>query len=164
MTQSHTDLEHALKPHSAGIPVIVRRHEQDFTAPGISTLKGVRILLVEDSWHVAHALASILDNIGMIVAGPAATLADAEKILHTQRPDVAVVDMNLHGEMAYGLVAHLHQLDIPVIVVSGYEVLPCVQETVAAVLTKPIRAEQLLTELRRVVSQHDIHSQPDPVI
>lgn len=156
MVPSHSVPQQALDRQIKRMPANMGRNEQDFTAPGITTLQGVRILLVEDSWHVAHALETILENIGMIVAGPAATIAEAEKLIHAQRPDVAVIDMNLRGEMAYGLVAHLHARDVPVIVVSGYEVLPCVQESAAAVLTKPIRAESLLTELRRVVAAHNI--------
>lgn len=158
MVQTHLDPQHTLNQPPKRMPAHMRLIEQDFTAPDITTLQGVRILLVEDSWHVAHALETILENIGMIVAGPAATIAEAEQILRSQCPDVAVIDMNLHGEMAYGLVAYLYERDVPVIIVSGYEVLPCVQETAAAVLTKPIRAESLLTELRRVVASRTISS------
>lgn len=152
MPFSPSESQQALHEQFNRMPATMCPNKQDFAAPGIATLKGVRILLVEDSWHVARALEAILDNIGMIVSGPAASIAEAEKILQTEHPDVAVVDINLQGEMAYGLVAHLHERDVPVIVVSGYEVLPSIQQTVAAVLTKPIRAESLLTELRRVVS------------
>lgn len=130
------------------------------SATTVATLKGVRILLVEDSWHVAHALEAILDTIGMKVQGPAATIAEAEALLAKDTPDVAIVDMNLHGEMAYGLVARLHDLDVPVIIVSGYEVHPSMHNTATTILTKPIRAEALLTHLRRVVAEREATSQP----
>jgi DNA-binding NtrC family response regulator len=98
-------------------------------------------------------LEAILDTIGMIVIGPAATIAGAEQLLLQATPDVAVVDINLHGEMAYGLVAKLHDLEVPVIIVSGYEVHPSMHNTSTTILTKPIRAEALLTHLRRVVAE-----------
>src|SRR5262249_41020165 len=57
-----------------------------------SELKGLRVLVVEDSWHVANALKSLLEELGVEVAGPAATLQDAERLLETRAPQVAVVD------------------------------------------------------------------------
>jgi hypothetical protein len=40
-----------------------------------SSLKGVHVLVVEDAWHLAKALKSALTEVGMDVAGPAATIA-----------------------------------------------------------------------------------------
>ena len=42
-----------------------------------SALRGVRVLLVEDSWQVADALSLLLEKTGMIVAGPVATVKEA---------------------------------------------------------------------------------------
>ena len=55
--------------------------------------------------------------------------------------------------MAFDLIGKLHERGVPVIVVSGYEVVPALKQRVAAVLTKPIRAEALLTELRMVIAR-----------
>src|SRR5262249_50389018 len=41
-------------------------------------LKGLRILLVEGAWHVGEALKEVLVSLGAEVAGPAATVAEAE--------------------------------------------------------------------------------------
>ena len=86
-------------------------------------LAGVRVLVVEDAWHVAKALKSALEEVGMSVAGPAARIAEAEQLLDQEVPDLAVVDVNLKGEMAYGLIDRLHDRGVRVIVVSGYAVL-----------------------------------------
>jgi hypothetical protein len=45
--------------------------------PPRSGLKGVRVLVVEDHWHVANSLKLLLETEGMEVSGPAATTADA---------------------------------------------------------------------------------------
>ncbi len=116
-------------------------------------LEGLRILLVEDSWHVAQAYKSLLEIVGLDVAGPAGTLADAETLFAQQRPDIAVVDVDLHGIKSYGLIDQLIASNVPTIVVSGYEVLPKLQGRVAAILTKPVRASTLLTVVRRVIAQ-----------
>jgi len=53
-------------------------------------LKGVRVLVVEDSWHVARAIKSALEEIGMVVAKPAATLAAAKRLIAEHIFDLAV--------------------------------------------------------------------------
>ena len=57
----------------------------------------------------------------MVVVGPAATVAEAEKLLLSHALDVAVVDINLRGEQAYGLIDRLHAHGVPIIVASGYD-------------------------------------------
>jgi DNA-binding response OmpR family regulator len=111
----------------------------------------VRVLVVEDHWHVANALKSVLEIEGMGVSGPAATLADAYRLAIEQKPDLAVVDINLKGEMAYDLIDQLHDQGVPVVVVSGYALLPRLTEKVAAVLQKPFNGPELLEALRRTL-------------
>lgn len=62
-----------------------------------SALSGLRVLVVEDSWHVARALKSVLEQVGMTVARPAATLADAERLIAENTFDLALMDINLRG-------------------------------------------------------------------
>ena len=116
-------------------------------------LRGVRVLVVEDHWHVANALKSFLEAEGMKVIGPAAATADAQRLAREQKPDLAVVDIHLKLETAYALI---HQLDVQgvrVVVVSGYSVLPALTTKVAAVLQKPFNGPELLGALRRALSQ-----------
>jgi DNA-binding response OmpR family regulator len=118
---------------------------------GLHGLAGVRVLVVEDAWHVAKALQSALEDLGMRVAGPAARVADAERLLDNEVPDLAVVDVNLKGEMAYGLIDRLHERGVRVIVVSGYAVLPSSLDKAAAILQKPFSGAALLATLQKVV-------------
>ena len=111
-------------------------------AAGRGEINGMRVLLVEDSWLVALGLQSILENMGVVVSGPVATVAEAAARLgETGRFDAAVVDMNLRGEMAYDLVDRLNERDIPVVVVTGYEVLPSLADKAVTILQKPLRAK-----------------------
>jgi len=112
----------------------------------------VRVLVVEDAWHVATALKALLETLGMEVVGPAATISEAERLAVAGVPEVAVVDINLKGEMAYGLIDQLIDLGVGVVVVSGYAVLPGLTEKVAAVLQKPFNGPELLATLRRALS------------
>ena len=86
----------------------------------------------------------------MAVAGPAATLAEAEQLAATQQPEVAIVDINLKGEMAYGLIDRLYARGVRVVVISGYAVPQVTQEKVAGILQKPFNAKSLLALLRQV--------------
>jgi CheY-like chemotaxis protein len=110
---------------------------------------------VEDSWHVAHALKSLLEELGMVVAGPAATLGDAERLLAERAPEVAIVDINLKGEMAYGLIDSLHDRGVPIVVISGYAVPQIARGKVAAILQKPFSAKSLLAILGQAAAKSD---------
>src|SRR2546423_14277673 len=89
-------------------------------ASGSSELKGARILLVEDSWHVGNAIKRLLHALGADVAGPAATIADAVRLVAERMPVVALVGIRLlYGELAYGLIVCLYDLCIPVVVITG---------------------------------------------
>jgi DNA-binding NtrC family response regulator len=121
---------------------------------GSVDLTGVRVIVVEDSWHVGIALKSLLRALGADVAGPVATTAEAERLISEQTPDVAIVDFNLRGsELAHGLIDRLNDHGIRVIVISGYAVLPLAPEKAAAILQKPIIEAQLLEALRPVIAQ-----------
>lgn len=116
-----------------------------------SELAGVRILVVEDTWHVARAMKGLLESLGMEVIGPAATVSEAAQLAGAQMPALALIDINLKGEMAYGLIDHLHDKDIPIIVVSGYAVLASLTEKAAAILQKPYEASELIAALHGVI-------------
>ena len=112
-------------------------------------MQGVRILIVEDSWHLGISLKSHLRALGAEVMGPVATASDAEHLISGLTPDVALVDFNLRGgELAHGLIDRLHNQGIRIVVISGYADVPLEPGKVVATLQKPIAEEQLLAALR----------------
>jgi CheY-like chemotaxis protein len=116
---------------------------------GAVDLNGMRILLVEDSWHLGVAMQRLLRVCGADVIGPAATTADAERLISDHAPDVALVDVNLRGgELAYGMIDRLHDRGVRVVVVSGYADASLTQVKAAAILQKPVSEGQLLASLR----------------
>ena len=125
----------------------------DRTGADTLDLQGVHVLLVEDSWHLGVAMKRLLALHGADVAGPAATTAEAERLIAERVPDVALVDFNLRDdERADGLIDRLHDQGVPIVVVSGYAVFPMAPEKVAAILQKPITESQLLATLRPLVA------------
>jgi len=124
--------------------------------PGPSSveLKGVRILLVEDSWHVGKAMKGLLRVLGAEVVGPAATTVEAERLIAERTPDVAIVDINLrHGETSSNLIDRLLERHVPVIIVTGYAAVSLPTRKVEAILEKPVSKEQLLEKLRPIVAR-----------
>ena len=117
-------------------------------------LKGVRILLVEDSWHVGDAMKTVLKLLGAEVAGPAATSSEAELLISEQVPDLALVDFHLRdGELATNLIDRLYDRGITVVVITGYAVLPESPKNVAAILQKPVNVDLLLATLLPLIAQ-----------
>jgi len=125
-------------------------------------LRGLEILLVEDSWSVGEAIKDLLELLGAVVVGPAATTAEAERLLSEHAPDIALVDFHLRGgELSYSLIARLHEQGVPVILVSGSsESLSGLPVEAATILEKPVphrgrrvihRARIALVSVRRVL-------------
>jgi DNA-binding response OmpR family regulator len=112
-------------------------------------LKGLDILLVEDSRDVGEAVKRLLELCGARVDGPAANTAEAEGLLAAHRPDVALVDFHLRGgEHSYGLISHLREQGVPVIVLSGsFEISPLPSLQGTTVLEKPVAEADLLARL-----------------
>ena len=138
--------------HQVGISMTSSTY--DPSAADTLDMTGILVLLVEDSWHLGVAMKTLLRLLGADVAGPAATTSEAERLMAERIPDVALVDFNLRdNELADGLIDHLHDQGVRVIVTSGYAVFPMAPEKVAAILQKPISESQLLAALRPVVAK-----------
>ena len=117
-------------------------------------LKGLDTLLVEDSWAVGDALKELLELLGGSVSGPAATTAEAERLLAQHLPDVALVDVHLRGgEQSDLLVTRLTEQNVAVIVLTGSpEVFP-VLPAEGTVLEKPVSEAALLAHLRPLIAK-----------
>src|SRR4029077_2749287 len=122
---------------------------QDAGSGSADELKGLDILLVEDSRDVGQAVKTLLELCGARVDGPAANTAEAEGLLAAHRPDVALVDFHLRGgEESSGLIVRLREQGVPVIVLSGsFEISPLPSLDGTTVLEKPVAEADLLAQL-----------------
>jgi ActR/RegA family two-component response regulator len=115
-----------------------------------SDLDGLRVLIVEDSWHVSTGLRMLLEARGASVDGPVATTADAMRLVSESTPDVAIVDINLReGERSYELIDRLQDRGIRIVVLTGYADVSLKKGKAAVVLQKPAREEVLIASLRK---------------
>lgn len=85
-------------------------------------LSGRRILVVEDEYFQADDMARLLRGLGAEVVGPVGEIQDALKLIDTGKQlDMAVLDINLKGEMIYPAADKLLSRAIPFIFTSGYD-------------------------------------------
>jgi CheY-like chemotaxis protein len=110
-------------------------------------LKDRRILVVEDDWFIADAMANLLAKEGAYVFGPAATVAEGAQLAKYWPIDIAVMDLNLNGELADDLVVELARKNVPVVVVTGYDIMQPVIDNAFATLKKPVTSADLLNTL-----------------
>lgn len=83
-------------------------------------LTGRRVLLVEDEALVAMEFELLLEQQGCIVVGPAATVAAALRLVGTETIDAALLDVNLPDGRSTPVASALRELQVPFVVVSGY--------------------------------------------
>jgi CheY-like chemotaxis protein len=119
-------------------------------------LKDRRILVVEDNWFVANALADLLAKEGANVFGPAATVAEGSQLGDYWPIEIAVMDLNLNGRRADDLVVKLARNGITVVVVTGYDVEQRVTDNAYATLKKPVTSADLLNTLYKAANSRAI--------
>jgi two-component SAPR family response regulator len=114
-----------------------------------AVISGRRILIVEDNFTIAAAMARILKARGAEIIGPAGTVSDALALVAVNEIiDGAALDINLRGKMVYPVVDLLRARNVPMVFMTGYDEeaieasyaeIPCMQ--------KPVTIERLMHAL-----------------
>ncbi len=84
-------------------------------------LDGRRILLVEDEILIACMLEDMLADLGCVVVGPAARVAQALALIDADVIDAAVLDLCLNQELSYPVADALTARGIPFLFSTGYD-------------------------------------------
>lgn len=114
-------------------------------------LDGFRILVAEDEPLVAMLLEDVLLDAGATIMGPAATVAEGLALAAAERPDVAVLDLNLSGETCLALADALATAGVPFLVATGYGGdVPLPRHAGVEVLQKPYEPATLIAALSRL--------------
>lgn len=83
--------------------------------------RGSRVLVLEDEFLIAVDLVQMLEEIGMRVVGPAATIDAALDLVAAEPVDVAILDLNINGRRSDPVAAALADRGIPFILATGYD-------------------------------------------
>jgi DNA-binding NarL/FixJ family response regulator len=113
--------------------------------------KGLRVLLAEDELLLANALADDLNLVGFSIIGPFTSLGAAMEASRCEPFDLAILDIDLNGELVYPLADDLERRGIPFMFVTscGSAEIPERFRTSPRV-AKPHDEETPMREIRRI--------------
>ena len=111
-----------------------------------------RLLIVEDSYLLVLTLETMCEELGWQIVGPASRLDQAMEMARTETFDAALLDVNLDGEMSWGVADVLNARGIPFAFSTGYDQIDILPARLAGsvILAKPYRlgvVEQLLRQM-----------------
>lgn len=111
----------------------------------MANFDSARVLLLEDEYLVALDAELLLKELGVQHVETAATLSEAEERARERRFDLAVLDVNVNGQMSFDLARSLRAGGTPVVFTTGYELkgrnIPEVDP--ALCVSKPYTSERL---------------------
>ena len=108
------------------------------------TLRGRRILVVEDEAAIAHFIRETLEGAGATIVGVAGDCFEARRILDGTGVEVAIVDLHLGGGSGHSLGHLLSMRKIPFLFATGYAVEASRDQPGSMVLQKPFDATDLV--------------------
>jgi CheY-like chemotaxis protein len=118
-----------------------------------SPFSGRRVLVVEDEMIVAWLLEDMLAELGCAVIGPAAGIEQALAMIDSEAVDVALLDVNLNGQMSYPVADALVARDVPFIFSTGYDKDRLLERYRAfPVLQKPYHQSELTDALAKLLT------------
>ena len=80
----------------------------------------LKVLLVEDSFAVAQSFVFLMEDSGWQIVGPAPTIDKALDLIDQTPIDIAVLDVNLQGQIITPVAQKLQSLGIPFLFLTGY--------------------------------------------
>lgn len=117
-------------------------------------LAGLSILLVEDEYLIALDAEQILKSLGVEKVEIAATWDRAAKQAENGRFDIALLDVNINGQLSFPIAKTFAQRGIPVVFASGYDLRERVTSEFDGVcVTKPYTGERLKEALSAALAK-----------
>ena len=113
----------------------------------------LRVLIVEDEALVAMMVEDAVESAGHEIAASVSNITDAVAAVMRDNFDVALLDMNLHGQKAHALPVSLTARGIPFAFVTGYGHAGLLAQFASApVVNKPFRREDIACALEKLSS------------
>ncbi|WP_127144834.1 response regulator [Pelagibacterium montanilacus] len=117
-------------------------------------MDGVKVLLVEDDALIALDIEDTLVAAGATVIGPYATLAAARQAARGAAIDLAILDIDLHGEEVFPAAAVLRERGVPFLFYTGRPDREALTSTFQGVpvCRKPLDTRQLMAEAGKLIT------------
>lgn len=129
----------------------------------MTPLSELSIMLLEDEYLIALDAEHNFETLGVKSVRVVNTLAAAAAIAEAGDVDVAILDLNINGEMSYEVAEMFRKKGIPIVFASGYELRNRVDpdlEDAAVHLRKPYTSEGLKDALVAALSKPAGESAP----
>jgi len=126
-------------------------------------MKGIRIVIVDDSMFSIAVIKNILEEHGFEVVGQAGSLEEVKAVISETKPDLVTMDMTLPGTDGLECTRAIHEIDpnIKVIVISSMMDDEIVKEAkaskVSAYIQKPVDADELVTTIHRILASAELY-------
>lgn len=112
----------------------------------------VRVLVAEDEFLLASLLEQDLISAGHLVVGPFTHIGSAMQAANDEPLDLAILDINLNGEMSYPVADKLLLRGVPLILLTGYGATDLPERFRAFPrIAKPYDPARLIEEVERAV-------------
>src|SRR5215213_6386665 len=96
------------------------RHGRDRSNSMNADGQKCRVLVVEDEALIAMLVEDMIHDSGGEMVGSAGKLTDAVDLARTAQADVALLDLNLAGALAYPVADVLRERGMPIVFTSGH--------------------------------------------
>nr|WP_240049001.1 response regulator [Parerythrobacter lutipelagi] len=113
-----------------------------------------RVLVAEDEFIVAMDLCDTIAEAGCEIEGPHADLSSAMLAVQKNRPDIAILDVNLRDGESFALAEKLMAENVPVIFHSGHFTVAEMQDRFpeATACTKPCPPGQMIERVQEALA------------
>ena len=118
-------------------------------------LAGCRVLVVEDEALVSMLLEDMLDDLGCRVLGPMTRVRESLAFVTDPATDidVAILDVNVAGELSFPIAAALDAQGVPFVLATGYDDAGIDERwRDRPILRKPFLASELEAMLKRALA------------
>ena len=115
----------------------------------MSAIEGKRILVLEDDVLLAIDAAEALEENGAIVLGPVHRIAAALALLEKERPDAALLDVNIAGATSADVAKRLAAAGVPFVLATGYGGLSGIEAS-GEIVDTPYTHKQLSAALSEI--------------
>ena len=114
----------------------------------------MKILVVEDNFPIADGLKYLLETAGHGVVGMAGNVEDALRLVDATTFDLALLDIDLHGESVSPVAERALKRGKPVIFLSGYGETDMLASDLRELprLEKPVDPSELLAAIERALA------------
>lgn len=124
-------------------------------------MEKLKIFIAEDDVFISEQLSDILIELGYEVVGIGYHYDSAVEILRTKTPDIAILDIKMHGkDEGFSIAKHINdKLKIPFVFLTSFSDKETLQQAVdmnpAAYLVKPFTKSHIFSTLTLIQSQLD---------